>query len=140
VENSRALISGLADLGVTKTHSRPHVPNDNPFSEAQFKTLKYRPEFPDRFGSIQDSRGFRQKFFPWYNNEHRHSGIGLLTPEMVHYERSVEIVNARQSILTGVYEAHPERFVSRPPRSPKVPTEAWINRPNLIEAEGGVTH
>ena len=77
----------LADLGVTKTHSRPHVSDDNPFSESQFKTLKYRPEFPKRFGSIQDARGFCQRFFPWYNTEHHHSGIGLLTPEVLHYGR-----------------------------------------------------
>ena len=91
----------LSDLGVTKTHSRPHVSNDNPFSEAQFKTLKYRPEFPDRFGSIQDARGFGHDFFPWYNTEHRHSGLGLLTPHEVHYGLAEKRVEARARVLVA---------------------------------------
>ena len=102
----------LADLGVTKTHSRPYVSNDNPFSEAQFKTLKYRPEFPDRFGSIQDSRGFGHVFFPWYNTEHHHSGLGLLTPHDVHYGLAEKRVEARARVLAAAYAAHPERFVA----------------------------
>src|SRR5712692_5316755 len=101
----------LADLGVTKTHSRPHVSNDNPFSEAQFKTLKYRPEFPERFGSIVDARGFCQRFFPWYNTEHHHAGIGLLTPEDVHLRRAATRIAARADVLAAAYAAHPERFV-----------------------------
>jgi putative transposase len=119
----------LADLGVTKTHSRPHVSNDNPFSEAQFKTLKYRPDFPERFGSIEDARAFCQRFFHWYNTEHRHSAIGLMTPEMIHYKRSARVIDARQAVLTAAYASNPERFVRRPPVPPAVPTAVWINPP-----------
>ena len=119
----------LADLGVTKTHSRPHVSNDNPFSESHFKTLKYRPEFPARFGSLQDSRSFCQDFFPWYNREHHHSGLGLLTPEVVHYQRAEQVRDLRQHTLDIAYAAHPERFVRKPPQPPALPTEVWINPP-----------
>ncbi len=119
----------LSDLGVTKTHSRPYVSNDNPFSEAQFKTMKYRPEFPDRFGSIQDSRGFGHVFFPWYNTEHRHSGLGLLTPHDVHYGLAEKRVEARARVLAAAFAAHPERFVAGRPRPPALPTEVWINKP-----------
>jgi putative transposase len=117
----------LADLGVTKTHSRPHVSDDNPFSESQFKTLKYRPEFPDRFGSLQDARSFCREFFPWYNTEHHHSGLGLLTPEVVHSQRAEQVRNLRQHTLDIAYAAHPERFVRKPPQPPALPTEVWIN-------------
>jgi putative transposase len=116
----------LADLGVTKTHSRPHTSNDNPYSEAHFKTLKYRPEFPDRFASIEDARAFCQSFFLWYNNNHHHAGIGLLTPETLHYGRAEVVTKARQLILTA---AHPERFVNKPPQPPAIPTAVWINPP-----------
>ena len=119
----------LADLGVTKSLSRPHVSNDNPYSEAQFKTLKYRPSFPDRFGSVQDGRAFCREFFPWYNTEHRHSGIGMMTPEAVHYGRAPQILAARQQTLLTAYALHPERFVRRPPSPPVLPTAAWINPP-----------
>jgi putative transposase len=119
----------LADLGVTKTHSRPHVSDDNPYSESQFRTMKYRPEFPDRFGCIQDSRAFSQGFFRWYNEEHRHSGLALLTPAMVHYGQTALILEQRQRILDVAYQAHPERFVRHAPTPPTVPTEVWINRP-----------
>ncbi len=119
----------LADLGVTKTHSRPHVSNDNPFSESQFKTLKYRPEFPARFGSIQDSRVFCCQFFPWYNTEHRHQGIALLTPEMVHYGRAEAVIIARQKVLDTAYANHPERFVRKPPVALPLPEAVWINPP-----------
>ena len=119
----------LADLGVTKTHSRPHVSNDNPYSESQFRTLKYRPEFPDRFGCIQDSRAFSQGFFRWYNEEHRHSGLGLLTPAMVHYHQTARILEQRQTVLDAAYRVHPERFVRSAPKPPAVPTQAWINKP-----------
>jgi putative transposase len=119
----------LADLGVTKTHSRPHVSNDNPFSEAQFKTLKYRPEFPDRCGSILDARGFCQMFFPWYNTAHHHSGIGLLTPEDVHLGRAATRTAARAGVLALAYAAHPERFVRGAPQPPVVPSAVWINAP-----------
>jgi putative transposase len=119
----------LADLGVTKTHSRPHVSDDNPYSESQFKTLKYRPDFPDRFGSIQDARSFCQDFFPWYNCEHRHSGIGLLTPEMVHYGKAETVIGQRRIVLASAFAAYPERFVRGLPVPPPLPEAAWINKP-----------
>ena len=119
----------LADLGVTKSHSRPHVSNDNPYSEAQFKTLKYRPGFPDRFASIEEARAFCQDFFRWYNAEHRHSGIGLLPPEVVHYGQAQDAYDARSRVLATAYAAHPERFVRQVPRPPQLPTAAWINPP-----------
>jgi putative transposase len=119
----------LADLGVTKTHTRPHVSNDNPFSEAQFKTLKYRPAFPERFGSIQDARAHCHVFFPWYNAEHHHSGIGLLTPADVHHGLAVQRVAARATVLAAAYAAHPERFPAGVPRPPTRPVEVWINQP-----------
>jgi putative transposase len=124
----------LADLGVTKTHSRPHVSDDNPFSESQFKTLKYRPEFPDRFGSLQHARSFCQEFFPWYNTEHHHSGLGLLTPEVVHTQRAEQVRNLRQQTLDIAYATHPERFVRKPPQPPPLPTEVWINPPPKPES------
>ncbi|MFQ5757620.1 MAG: IS3 family transposase [Acidiferrobacterales bacterium] len=119
----------LSDLGVVKSHSRPHVSNDNPYSESQFKTMKYCPQFPGRFGSIQDARGFGSEFFDYYNNEHRHAGIGLLTPAVVHYGQAEQIIAARQDTLLAAYRAHPERFVKRPPQPPAVPSRAWINPP-----------
>jgi putative transposase len=119
----------LADLGVTKTHSRPHVSNDNCYSEAQFKTLKYRPGFPDRFGSIQDARAFCQQFFGWYNRVHRHSGIAMMTPEAVHYGHAPRLHQARAQVLAGAYAAHPERFVRKPPTPTPLPTAVWINPP-----------
>jgi len=121
----------MADLGITKTHSRPYTSDDNPYSEAQFKTLKYRPDFPDRFGCIEDSRSFCQDFFPWYNKEHRHTGIGLLTPETVHYGLAQAVQSARREILRNAYELHPERFVKRIPVPPSVPEAVWINKPKL---------
>ena len=120
----------LADLGVTKTHSRPHVSDDNPYSESQFRTMKYRPEFPDRFGSIQDGRAFCQRFFPWYNNEHRHSGIGLLTPATLHFGLADQAQLQRQAVLTAAYQHHPERFVRRHPKPFAIPKEVWINKPS----------
>lgn len=122
----------LSDLGVTKTHSRPYTSDDNPYSEAQFKTLKYRPDFPERFGGIEDSRSFCQDFFPWYNKEHRHTGIGLLTPEAVHYGLAKDIQIARGKVLLSAYELHPERFVKKVPVPPSVPDAAWINKPKLL--------
>jgi putative transposase len=119
----------LADLGITKTHSRPHVSNDNPFSESQFKTLKYRPDFPKRFGSLEDSRLFCQNFFAWYNAEHRHQGISLLTPETVHYGLSNGVLAARQEVLQAAYASHPERFVRKPPVVLPLPEAVWINPP-----------
>ena len=119
----------LADLGVTKSHSRPHVSNDNPFSESQFKTFKYRPDFPGKFGSVEDARAHCQRFFRWYNFDHRHAGIALLTPADVHHGRAMEAVAARAHVLINAYAAHPERFVRRPPTPPALPTATWINRP-----------
>jgi putative transposase len=119
----------LADLGVTKTHSRPQVSNDNPYSESQFKTLKYMPQFPDRFGSIEDARSFLQAFFRWYNVEHHHSGIGLLTPAVVHLGREKEVTAKRRSVLRAAYQARPERFVRKVPEPPAPPVAAWINPP-----------
>ncbi len=120
----------LATLGVTKSHSRPHVSNDNPFSESQFKTLKYRPEFPDRFGSPEDAHSFSQGFFAWYNDEHYHSGIGLLTPAMVHYGHAAEVLARRGQTLDAAYQAHPERFVRKPPTPLALPEAVWINPPS----------
>ncbi len=130
----------LADLGVTKSHSRPHVSDDNPFSESQFKTLKYRPEFPDRFGCIEDARRFCQLFFSWYNTEHHHSGIGLLTPETLHYGRADEVIQRRQEVLSQAYKRKPERFVRAHPKPPDKPTEVWINRPAVTPATDGDLH
>jgi len=126
---SHSVAQLLATLGVTKSHSRPHVSNDNPFSESQFKTLKYRPAFPDRFGSQEDARGFCQHFFHWYNHQHYHSGIALLTPFSVHYGYDVEILSRRQETLDVAYKAHPERFVNKPPTPPGLPHAVWINPP-----------
>lgn len=119
----------LADLGITKSHSRPYVSNDNPYSESQFKTLKYRPDFPARFSSIEEARAFCQAFFTWYNTEHHHSGIGLHTPEAVHYGLAEARQAVRTETLTTAYAAHPERFVRKPPTPPAIPTAAWINPP-----------
>lgn len=133
---AKCLALFLADLGITKTHSRPHVSNDNPFSEAQFKTLKYRPDFPERFGSIEDVRAFCRPFFTWYNTAHRHSALGLMTPEMIHYKRSAAIIEARQTVLSRAYSIHPERFVRRPPTPPAAPTAVWINPPKPATGDG----
>ena len=127
----------LVDLGVEKTHSRPYTSTDNPYSEAQFKTLKYRPEFPSRFGSIQDARSFCRDFFTWYNNRHRHSGISYLTPEMVHYGHAKDVIDARQVVLLEAYASHPERFVKAAPRPLELPEAVWINKPER-EAESEV--
>lgn len=120
----------LADLGVTKTHSRPHVSNDNPYSEAQFKTLKYCPEFPDRFGSIQDSRAFCQPFFNWYNQEHHHTGIALMTPEQVHYGLAPKVFHFRSQVLSAAFEKNPNRFKGNRPKPFPLPEAAWINKPS----------
>jgi putative transposase len=124
----------MSDLGITKTHSRPHTSDDNPYSESQFKTLKYRPDFPERFGSIEDARAFCQSFFRWYNQEHKHSGISLLTPEMVHYGRADKIIQSRQEVLNAAYAAHPERFVRKMPVHKPLPEAAWINPPKPAES------
>jgi len=119
----------MADLGVTKTHSRPHVSNDNPFSESQFKTMKYRPDYPDRFGCSQDARTWFSGFFDWYNNEHHHSALGLLTPADVHFGRAASLIAKRQQVLEAAYQKNPERFVRGLPTPPQLPEAVWINPP-----------
>jgi putative transposase len=129
---SKPLALLLADLGVTKTHSRPHVSNDNPYSEAHFKTLKYRPDYPAYFGALADARAWAQIFFHWYNHEHKHSALGLLTPAMVHYRQAETILAARAAVLQRAYAAHPERFVKGRPSAAVLPREVWINRPQPL--------
>ena len=131
---SKVVAQLLSDLGVEKTHSRPHVSNDNPYSETQFKTLKYRPDFPELFGSIQDARRFCSEFFDWYNKEHRHSGIAMLTPATVHYGKAEETIAKRQSVLEAAYAANPQRFVRHAPRHEPLPEEVWINPPETDRA------
>ena len=126
---SKVVAHLLADLGVTKTHSRPQVSNDNPFSEAQFKTLKYRPGFPTRFGSIEDARAHVGPFMDWYNDDHHHSGLRLLTPSDVHHGRAADRLKARHATLSAAQQAHPERFVSGPPALQAAPSAVWINKP-----------
>ena len=126
---SKPVAQLLVDLGVARSHSQPHVSNDNPYSEAQFKTLKYCPVFPDRFGSLPDARAFCEQFFGYYNHEHRHSGLGLHTPASVHHGSATEIRAQRAVTLDAAYTAHPQRF-RRPPTPPKLPTAAWINQPS----------
>ncbi len=118
-----------ADLGVTKSHSRPYTSSDNPFSESHFRTLKYRPNFPERFGSIQDARAHCRAFFDWYNRHHRHSSIGLLTPETMHLGRADAALAARQVVLDRAHRARPERFVQGRPTPEAPPAEVWINKP-----------
>jgi putative transposase len=124
----------LADLGVIQSHSRPHVSNDNPYSEAQFKTLKYRPGFPARFGSLEAARKHCHAFLGWYNHDHRHSGIGLHTPSDLHHGHAPAVRRKRAATLGAAFSAHPERFVSRPPEPPKIPASSWINPPQHTEA------
>ena len=119
----------LADLGVTKSLSRPYTSSDNPYSEAQFKTLKYRPEFPKRFGCFQDSRLFCYNFFNWYNSEHYHSGIGFFTPEDVHYGRTEQIIKKRQAVLNEAFAKYPKRFKGKMPKPMALPEAVWINKP-----------
>lgn len=126
---SKPVAALLIDLQVTKTHSRPHVSDDNPYSESQFKTLKYRPDFPERFGSIEDARAHCQQFFHWYNNVHRHSGIGLMSPDAVHYGRDQAVTAQRAATLWIAFLANPMRFKGIEPLPPAVPTAAWINPP-----------
>ncbi len=122
---------------MTKTHARPHVSNDNPFSEAQFKTLKYRPDSPERFGAIQDARAHCQVFFPWYDTEHHHTGLGLLTPHDVHYGLAEARVAARAETLAAAHAAHAERFPGGVPQPPARPTAVWINPPKTRATEEG---
>jgi putative transposase len=124
----------LADMGITKTHSRPHVSNDNPYSEAQFKTLKYRPDFPQRFGCLQDARMFCRQFFEWYNEQHRHSGIAMMTPADIHCGRAERILTLRQRTLTAAFAKNPERFVRKQPTPQPLHKAVWINPPAAEKA------
>ena len=126
---SQGVAALLGSLGIEKTHSRPHVSNDNPYSEAQFKTIKYCPEFPERFGSYEDTLAFCHAFFGYYNHEHRHSGIGLMTPYAVHHGLAAQITAARQQALLAAHARHPERFVRKVPQPPVLPEAVWINPP-----------
>ena len=128
---SKLVANLLADLGITKTHSRPHVSDDNPYSEAHFKTLKYRPEFPKRFGSIQDAKQFCRTFFTWYNCEHKHSGIAMLTPETVHYGRAEAVLEKRQLALNNAFKLNPKRFKGKMPVAAPLPEATWINQPTV---------
>ena len=127
----------LANLGITKSFSRPHVSNDNPFSESHFKTLKYRPAFPKRFGSLEDAKSFCQEFFTWYNQEHRHTGIALLPPEVVHYGLASDVITRRNQVLLEAYRRYPERFVNKIPTAPKLPEAVWINPPENPDGQQG---
>lgn len=129
---SKSVAFLMADLGVTKTHSRPHVSNDNPYSEAQFKTLKYRPDYPDRFGCQQDARRWSQEFFQWYNYEHHHTALGLMTPADVHFCRTQSVLAQRQQVLTAAYLKNPERFVKGQSTPSQLPEAVWINPPNVV--------
>jgi putative transposase len=137
---SKTVAQLLDDLKVNKTHSRPHTSNDNPYSEAQFKTVKYNPEFPERFGCIEDARSFCGPFFNWYNTCHRHSGIAYLTPEAVHYGHAEEIIKKREVVLLDAFAAHPERFVNKVPQPPTLSGAVWINpaKPSLAVDGKGV--
>jgi putative transposase len=131
----------LADLGVTKSHSRPHTSNDNPFSESHFKTLKYQPEFPKRFGCIQDAKLFCRFFFDWYNQDHHHAGIGLMTPDQVHYGQAGDIYDARQQTLDNAFSVNPSRFVNKPPAPPQNQRQSGsILQPRSLDSEPKLTN
>ena len=134
IAKSMALL--MSDLGVNKSHGRPHVSDDNPYSEAQFRTLKYRPDYPDRFGSLTDARQWSQRFFTWYNQEHHHTSLNLLTPADVHFGRAEEKLAQRQVVMLRAYDAHPERFVNGPPTMPKMAQAVWINPPTVTNSTG----
>ncbi len=119
----------LVDLDVAKSFSRPYTPNDNPYSEAQFKTMKYGPTYPDQFGSLESARDWARQFIHWYNHEHHHTGLGLMTPAVVHHGLADAVYAHRRQVLRAAYEAHPERFVRGMPTPPELPNEVWINRP-----------
>jgi putative transposase len=124
----------LSDLGVNQSHSRPHVSADNPYAETQFRTLKYSPGYPDRFGSLADARQWCEHFFTWYNQAHHHTSLQLLTPADVHYGRAQAKLAQRQVVLERAYAAHPERFVQGPPTTPPLATTVWINRPPATDS------
>jgi putative transposase len=126
---SKTVTDLLGDLGVAKSHSRPHTPTDNPYSESQFKTMKYQPDYPDKFEGFTHAQGWAREFLRWYNQEHRHTGLGLMTPAMVHYDQAEGVQEQRQRVLDGAYMDHPERFVGGRPTPPELPEEVWINQP-----------
>ncbi|MGD2178599.1 MAG: integrase core domain-containing protein, partial [Anaerolineae bacterium] len=126
---SKTVTDLLGDLGVVKSHSRPHTPTDNPYSESQFKTMKYQPDYADKFDGVIHARGWARRFFRWYNQEHRHTGLGLMTAGMVHYGQAESVQEQRQQVLDEAYTDHPERFVGGRPRPPSLPKEVWINQP-----------
>jgi len=130
----------LADLGVTRSLSRPRVSDDNPFSEAQFKTLKYHPNFPVRFDDIDQAIAYCRSFFPWYNREHRHGGIAMLTPEVVHYGQAKVSLEQRERTLDSAHAVHPERFVNGRPKPTPLPKAVWINPPTRTPNTGGIAH
>ena len=132
---SKVVAHLLSDLGVTKTHSRPQTSNDNPFSESQFKTMKYHPHFPERFGSIEDARSFCQTFFDWYNTQHRHSSLALLTASDVHHGRAEEILERRSEALQAAFAANPERYKGRAPKAGELPEAVWINPPEPVKED-----
>jgi putative transposase len=130
---ARTMTQLMADLGVTESHSRPHVSDDNPYSESQFKTMKYRPDYPNRFASLTDAQTWARSFFAWYNNDHHHSGLGLLTPATVHFGHAPDVLAARQHTLDIAYAAHPDRFVHGVPQPQPLPEAVWINPPKPIQ-------
>ena len=132
---ARSVAQLLIDRDVVKSHSRPHVSDDNPYSEAQFRTLKYRPGYPERFGGLAEARAWAQTFFAWYNQEHHHTGLGLLTPAVVHHGQAGTVLQKRQQVLDLAYAAHPERFVKHAPVPAQLPAAVWINPPK--PASGG---
>ncbi len=132
---SKPVAHMLTDLGITKSHSRPYVSDDNPFSESNFKTLKYRPDFPERFGSLADARSFCRDFFPWYNDEHHHSGIVMLRPSELHYGLGPAVLEARYETMKQAFEANPRRFNGHLPKRQELPTEVWINKPMISGGE-----
>lgn len=135
---AKSLAHFLSDLGIAKSHSRPHTPDDNPFSEAQFKTMKYRPDYPQRFDSQEHALTWARAFFPWYNQQHHHVALGLLTPAMVHLGQAHTVLAQRQATLDLAYAQHPERFVCGVPATAPVPTAVWINPPTHVEGTATV--
>lgn len=131
---AKSMAQLLTDLGIEQSHSRPYTPDDNPFSEAQFKTMKYRPDYPQRFDSLDHAHAWARAFFPWYNNEHHHIALGLLTPATVHFGQAPAMIAKRQAILDAAYTLHPERFVLGAPTPPTLPTAVWINPPAHLDA------
>ena len=137
---SKTVAQLLIGLGVAKSHSRPYTPNDNPYSEAQFKTMKYQPGYPGRFNSLDEARAWAQSFFHWYNHEHHHTGLGLMTPAVVHHGLADAVYSHRQRVLQAAYEAHPQRFVRGMPTPPELPKEVWINQPKADLSDAPSSH